>query len=171
MICLADLRKKALHHGEMRSEMWQKDKRWSDHFLPEIKSILGLHLIGEPPIEEDQERNTACRVRRNHYLLRYGDEFTIRSNRPSGTKTELTKIIEGWGNYFFYAFADENESRLQKWLLGDLSAFRLWYMRQLINSHLGNYPGTKRNNQDNSSDFCAFKYTDIPNFIKASKSG
>ena len=33
-------------------------KRWSDRFLPENKQILGLHLIGEPPVKEDAERNT-----------------------------------------------------------------------------------------------------------------
>ena len=98
---------------------WQKDKRWSDRFLPEIKRILGEHLISEPPIEEDAERNTdlmvlrldavriGCRVRKYEYLKQYGDEFTIRAGRPTGAKTELTKIIEGWGNYFFYGFSDE----------------------------------------------------------------
>ena len=60
---------------------WENDKRWSDKFLPEIKMILGLHLIGEPPIEEDCERNTdlivlkmepvriACRIRKYKYFI------------------------------------------------------------------------------------------------------
>ena len=105
---------------------WQLDKRWADRFLPEIKRILGEHLIGEPPEEEDQEHNTdlmvlkmdavrvACRVRRNQYIDRYGDEFTIRAGRPNGSKTELTKIVEGWGDYFFYGFSDENETALSR---------------------------------------------------------
>ena len=70
--------------------MWQDDKRWSDRFLPEIKQILGLYLIDEPPIEEDMQRNTdltvlrlnavrvACRIRKYEYFLNYGDEITIR---------------------------------------------------------------------------------------------
>ena len=63
---------------------WEQDKRWSDRFLPEIKRILGEHLIAEPPVEEDAERNTdlivlrldavriACRVRKFQYLALYG---------------------------------------------------------------------------------------------------
>ena len=31
---------------------WKTDKRWSDKFLPEIKSILGMRLIGEASVEE-----------------------------------------------------------------------------------------------------------------------
>ena len=30
---------------------WREDKRWSDRFLPEIKRILGEHLIAEPPMD------------------------------------------------------------------------------------------------------------------------
>ena len=60
--------------------------------------------------KEDAERNTdlivlkldavriACRVRNHEYITRYGDEFTIRAERPSGVKTELAKIIDGWGD-------------------------------------------------------------------------
>lgn len=157
---------------------WEKDKRWSDQFMDEIKSILGIHLIGEPPVEEDQERNTdlivlkmdsvriACRVRRNEYAVRYGEEFTVRAGRPSGIKTELTKIIEGWGDYFFYGFGDE--SKLSKWTLADLNVFRLWYNQQLF---LGNHPGIKQNNDDGSSYFFAFRWDELPcNFIIAKSS-
>lgn len=68
---------------------WEINKQWSDRFLPEIKMILGLHLIGEPPIEEDCERNTdlivlkmeavriACRVRRYDYFRRYPNDIRI----------------------------------------------------------------------------------------------
>jgi hypothetical protein len=70
-----------------------EDKRWSDRFLPEIMGILGKHLISEPPVEEDAERNTdlmvlrleairiGCRIRKHKYLDKYGDEFTIRAGR------------------------------------------------------------------------------------------
>lgn len=156
---------------------WENDKKWSDQFLPEIKAILGVHLIGEPPLEEDQERNTdlivlkmdavriGCRIRRSKYLKLYSDEFTIRAGRPSGTKTELTKIIEGWGDYFFYAFAEESTG-LAKWLLCDLKVFRLWYNRQLFQ---GDKPGMGKNNNDGSSNFLAFKIKHLPNnFVVAS---
>lgn len=158
---------------------WKSDKEKSDRYLPEIKSILGRHLIGEPPIEDDQERNTdlivlkmdavriACRIRSHSYLERYPNEFTIRSARPSGVKTELTKIIEGWGDYFFYGFGDETESSLAKWSLCDLKVFRWWFNRRLVEKR-GVIPGIEKPNGDGSSNFRAFVLTDLPpNFVVA----
>ena len=155
---------------------WAAGKRWSDKFLPEIKRILGECLISEPPIKEDMKHNTdlialrleavriACRVRKYEYYKQYPDEFTIRAGLPSGAKTELTKIIEGWGNYFFYGFADQQEKHLISWILGDLNAFRIWFSRQLLTSN-GSMPGVTRKNYDGSSSFMVFKYNKIPNFI------
>jgi len=157
---------------------WENGKRWSDRFLPEIKRILGEHLISEPPIEEDAVRNTdltvlkldavriACRVRSNSYLAGYADEFTIRAGRPSGVKSELAKIIEGWGNYFFYGFSDPLGERLSQWILCDLNAFRLWYNQYLMRNK-GEPPGKNQFNGDGSSWFVAFKYSDIPGFVLA----
>ena len=158
---------------------WTQDKKWSDRFLPEIKRIIGEHLIAEPPVEEDSDRNTdlmvlrldairiACRIRNNKYLADFGDEFTIRSGRPSGVKTELTKIIEGWGNYFFYGFSDENDEKLSKWILCDLNAFRVYLFRNLVKNK-GEFPGVAKENIDNSSSFKSFKYREIPGFVIAS---
>lgn len=156
---------------------WENDKRWSDRFLTEIKRNLGEYLIGEPPIEEDQERNTdlmvlkldtvrvGCRVRKNKYLSRYGDEFTIRAGRPSGTKTELTKIIEGWGQYLFYGFCDEDEVKLLKWTIIDLNSFRLMLSRYMA-ANGGKLPGVGKNNHDKSSTFLSFKVTEELVFAK-----
>lgn len=157
---------------------WEINKQWSDRFLPEIKMILGLHLIGEPPIEEDCERNTdlivlkmeavriACRVRSHKYFQRYPQDITIRSGRPSGAKTELTKIIEGWGDYFFYGFSDEQEQSLVAWRLCDLGAFRLFFNRYIV-MNKGEMPGAVKVNKDGSSDFLAFNAAEIPSFVCA----
>ena len=165
----------------MKVSDWKFDKRWSDRFLPEIKSILGLHLIGEPPLAEDAERNTdlmvlkmeavriGCRVRRFKDAHLYGDEFTIRAGRPSGIKTELTKIIEGWGDYFFYGFCNQDETSFHVWTLADLKVFRRWYMAQLFANAPGKSPGFKGKNVDGSSFFYAFRFDALPSeFIVAS---
>jgi len=157
---------------------WEKDKRWSDRYLDEIKAILGVHLIGEPPVEEDQERNTdltvlrmnpvriGVRIRRKEYLERYAGEFTIRADRPNGHKTELAKIIEGWGDYFFYGFG--GDEGLLRWALCDLNVFRTWFNRQLIRMDKGKYPGVLKTNHDNSSSLLAFSFSEMPdNFIIA----
>lgn len=153
---------------------WQDDKRWSDKFLPEIKSILGMHLIGEPPIAEDAERNTdlmvlrmdavriACRVRKHQYAAPYPDDFTMRAGRPSGVKTELTKVVEGWGDYFFYGFCDPTESHLAGWMLGDLRVFRLWFVTALAGMKPGFAPGISKQNRDGSSSFRVFNVNELP---------
>lgn len=140
--------------------------------------ILGLHLIGEPALEEDVERNTdlivlkmeavriACRIRRYEYFDKYPNEITIRSGRPTGTKTELTKIIEGWGDYFFYGFSTGDERALCAWKLCSLNAFRIWFNRQIVKNK-GVVPGQPKDNSDNSSSFIAFKTNDINDFIIA----
>jgi hypothetical protein len=160
---------------------WQDDKNWSDRFLPEIKRILGEYLITSAPIDEDAEHNTdlivlkldsvriGCRIRRYHYWLQYPNEFTIRSGRPNGNKTELAKIVEGWGDYFFYGFSDDAEQSLIAWTLGDLKIFRLWFNRTIV-VNKGVLPGMPQKNGDSSSSFLAFNLNSLPsNFIIARK--
>ena len=157
---------------------WKSDKRWSDKFMPEIKRHLGEVLIGEPPIAEDRERNTdlivlkmeavriGCRIRRSKFI-KYNDEFTIRAGRPSGSKTELTKIIEGWGDYFFYGISNESETALHSWIIGDLNAFRIWHSRSIV-KNCGFQPGEKFGNRDSSSYFMVYKLREVDGFVVAS---
>lgn len=150
---------------------WKRDKGWSDQFLTEIKSILGRHLISEPPIEEDQERNTdlmvlrldavriGCRIRREKWM-QYSGEFTIREGRPSGVKTELEKIVRGWGNYLFYGFGSD-DGHLLRWKLADLNEFRVTVQRHM-HANQGQLPGMKQRNGDGSSWFRAYQWADFP---------
>lgn len=152
---------------------FEGNKRWSDKFIPYIADAIGRVLIVPAPFEEDAQRNTdlvvlrmdsvriGCRVRRHEYFNNYSDEFTIRASLPSGTKTELTKIIEGWGDFFFYGFSNADETGLEKWTLADFNVFRLWFNRHLF-SNKGQLPGKPRTNNDKSSDFMVFKWEDLP---------
>ncbi len=151
---------------------WQDDKRWSDRFIPQIREIVARHLILEAPIEEDQQRNTdlivlrssavriACRVRRAAYADRYGDEFTIRTRRLYGSKTELAKILEGWGDALFYGFA--GDTSICRWLLGDMNVFRTWYSAELQRLPEGCPAGHEQFNRDHSSAFMAFPIHWLP---------
>lgn len=152
---------------------WTEEKQWSDRFIPQIKEILASYLLNESPLDEDQQHNTdlivigmqhiriACRVRRFEYLKNYQDEFTVRYQVPNGIKTELAKIIEGWGDYLFYAFADKNQTRLIQWSLIDLRIFRLEVMRALVKNK-GTFPGQIKANEDGCSNFIAFKWASFP---------
>jgi hypothetical protein len=91
----------------MRS--YQEDRDWSDRFIPAIKQI-------------------ACRVRGVKYQGQYDGQFTIRSRRDSGARTELDKILYGYGDWMFYGFHDKEDTIL-KWYLIDLHVFRWnWVM-------------------------------------------
>ena len=165
---------------------WEQSKRESDRYIHQIKGILGQTLIGEPPIEEDQKRNTdlivlrmdpvriACRVRGSKYNQpRYVGEFTIRISRPSGTKTELAKIIEGWGDYFFYGFQDRTGAMVENWIVGDLAQFRAWWSREWYRTRgdMDEMPGFVKPNFDGSSEFRVFRWDEIPYFVVATDIG
>jgi len=118
------------------------DREWSDVMIPQIKRIVGPYLLEEASFENDAKQATdlmilnardkriAARVRRNGYADQYPYEFTIRSNRDSGSKTELEKIINGFGDWMFYGHAN-NENKICRWWLIDLCAFRAGLIRDL----------------------------------------
>lgn len=151
---------------------WQDDKGWSDQFMPDIKAVLGQHLLGEASREDDTKHATdlvvlqmkdlriAVRMRRRRYAenQRYIEQFTIRTERRSGANTELGKIIEGWGDYMFYGFEGDQDGRLGVWHLIDLKKFRLGYMRLLSKCERDVLPGEQIRNADGGSAGCAFAY-------------
>jgi hypothetical protein len=151
---------------------FDRDYIWSNKFIPNIADKLGRSLITPAPFEDDTKKNTdlivlkldavriGCRIRRHSYLTEYPNEFTIRTSRPTGARTEMSKIIEGWGNYFFYGFSNENETEIEKWTLADLNVFRLWF-NSFIAKHEGRQPGKHKYN-DNGYTFRAFKWSDLP---------
>lgn len=152
----------------------RRDKQASDRYLPTIKGIVGQHLIGEAPYEEDASRATdlivlrldavriACRVRTPGYVQRadYANEFTIRARRDSGAKTELAKVLEGWGDYLFYGHGD-GAAGFTAWMLGDLRVFRLWFNRRVVLMPAGDMPGKPFQNGD-GTHFRSFKIDELP---------
>jgi hypothetical protein len=156
---------------------WERDKARTDPYLPYIKRILGQYLISDAPIDEDRERNTdlivltlkpyriGVRLRGWNYHARYGNQFTIRSSRPSGAKTEFEKIMDSWGDYFFYGFMHPHSERYRvvEWTLGDLNAFRDW-VRSYGIEHNGQIPAAgQQNGEAGGSGFLAFNLYDPKN--------
>ncbi len=146
---------------------WTKDKAWSDIYIPEIKRILGPHVLKEASVEDDQQRNTdlivlcasairiACRVRHSNVFDRWPLDITIRCSRPSGIKTELYKIIGGWGDLFFYGHASPVDKGLfRAWCLIDLEKWRNWFASSAWK--LRKQPWERHQNKDESSEFAAF---------------
>ena len=147
---------------------YNRDRAWSDKFLPEIKRIVGAHLLETAPDQLDWQQATdllmldardmriAARVRRHGYAQRYPNQFTLRSRVPSGAETELSKIVNGKGDWMFYGHANAAGDGIESWSLLDLKAFRAALIRQ--EQHPISY-GDCRN-----SDGSAFKWFDVRSF-------
>jgi hypothetical protein len=142
------------------------DKPRSDIFIPTIKKILGLVLIEEATLEEDQKQNTdlvfrvrsgrvSCRVRdAGKYLKLYSGEFTIRRSRPSGVPSEWDKFIDGFGDFMFYGFGDFSTGKIVGYTVIDLHALRAQMIRSVVEPSLA-IRFIQKPNTDGSSDFVA----------------
>lgn len=115
---------------------YTKDREWSDQYIPTIRRIVGPELLIVSPPEIDcreaadlivlrgRDMTIAARVRRVGYADRYPFDFTIRSHRASGAKTELAKLLEGWGDWMFYGHASPMPKVINRWWLIDLHVWR-----------------------------------------------
>lgn len=120
---------------------YEQDRSWSDRYISTIKRLLGPQLLEPAAHEWDTTRATdltvlrarnlciAARVRRAGYADRYPYDITLRSARDSGARTELEKIVDGWGDMMFYGHADATGDDFTRWWLIDLHAFRAALIR------------------------------------------
>jgi hypothetical protein len=53
-----------------------------------------------------RDMRVAARVRRSGYAQRYPHQFTIRSRVASGAETELSRIVNGKGDWMFYGHSN-----------------------------------------------------------------
>lgn len=117
---------------------YRTDRVWSDRFIPSIKNIVGPRLLEPSSIEQDcreatdllvlkaRDMRIAARMRRPGYATAYPFDFTLRSFRQSGAKTEFRKIYwEGWGDWFFYGHAPYDGEDIARWWIIDLQEWRL----------------------------------------------
>lgn len=169
---------------------YKEDRKWSNKSLPYAIKILeyqqSKEKIPKGSIEiasDEDDINKATdlivlkidlvrilyRIRRYDYLIQYGQQFTIRYDRPiSGNKTEFEKIIEGYGNYMFYGFLNKEETKICYYHLLDLNIFRHWIYEE-IRKNKGILPGFLKLNKNGSSNFLSFNIRDFPSTIKLCK--
>lgn len=142
---------------------YANDRLWSDQYLPAVRALVGPLLLVPAPLERDANEATdlivmrardmtiGVRLRRPGYAGRYPGQFTIRSHRTSGAKTELAKIIEGWGDWLFYGHANEANG-ISEWVLIDLHHLRAAFIRKpsLLRHFDGAMCGQKSNSDGTS---------------------
>ena len=144
------------------------DRQWADLLIPQVKTIVGPHLLIDASAENDQREATdlivlkardmriGARVRRPGYADKYRYEFTLRCQRDSGVETELSKIVNGWGDMLFYGHAD-NAGKIWLWWLVDLHSFRAALIRDRQFLRSGKTP---------NGDGTYFAWFDIRSFPK-----
>ena len=145
---------------------YDRDRKWSDKMTPQVIKIVGPMLLKQAPIELDNQQATdlivllardiriAARIRTYGYFKSFPFDFTIRAMRESGAETELSKIMKGFGDWFFYGHADK-EDIIWRWHLISLDAFRA-AMRS------PSPPGGKQMNNYDGTHFMAFDLRTFP---------
>jgi hypothetical protein len=154
---------------------YEKDRTWSDQFLPQVRLIVGpLLLMPSDDIKDMREATDlivlhakdmriAVRLRRQGYAGKYPGEFTIRYSRDSGADTELKKIVEGWGDWFFYGHTEND--LIVEWVLIDLHKLRAVFIRKPdVLRNPDNIISGKRSNND-GTHFIFFNAKKIPEII------
>ena len=152
---------------------YREDRAWSDGYLPRVREIVGPHLLVPAPLERDQSEATdlivmrardmtiGVRLRKPGYAGRFPGEFTIRSSRDSGAKTELAKIVDGWGDWLFYGHTDMSND-IPEWVIVDLHALRAAFIRRPDILHRpDNRTSGKRSNGDGTA-FMFFRVSGLP---------
>jgi hypothetical protein len=149
---------------------YKEDRDFEQRMAPHVRRAIGEWLTVPASTIEDQKHATdffggrtllangnriAARVRRNRFAKHpYFDQYTIRYARPfTGVQTEYEKILAGWGEYFFYAFANIRQQALMRWWIGRLDIFRD-KKPEPCEIHL--------NNDENPSELAVFRIKDLP---------
>lgn len=116
---------------------WRADRFWANERRCDVQEILGRHLALLSEVrfvtdEEDAKQATdlvvesaagtvACRIRDTTRDFR---DWTVRSRRRSGAKTELAKLKEGFARWYFYGWAKPPDARIGDYVLIDLDRVR-----------------------------------------------
>lgn len=134
-------------------------------FTKTIKGILGNYFIVKD-ISADLSQGTdflvlqikpfriACRLRRYTYYRLYADEFTIRWKNPNGYKTEYQKIMDGFVDFLFYGFLNEEETKIISYFIGDLRIFR--------GCDVNKYPRIQKNKSPDYNEFACYTKSIFP---------
>ena len=154
--------------------LYDIDRKWSDRFIPEIQQKVGPMLLVASPFEIDakeasdlivlkaRDMRIAARVRRPGYIERYKYQFTVRSKRNNGAKTEMRKLIEGFADWMLYGHSDEEEKRLAEWMLIDLNVWRAYLLERSYKNGWRTLVADEKGNTDKATQFMAFDVRSFP---------
>lgn len=112
---------------------------WQAQYIDEVIRLIAPHIITVSRPEVDKKENgdlelafprngtVSVRLRTQKYA-RYAGEITFRSRSRNGGYTELSKLIDGYGDYFFYGHVSD-AGDMWFWHLLSLNAVRAAFTR------------------------------------------
>ncbi len=120
---------------------YEANRRWSDLYLPQVKSLVGPHLLDVASFEVDTEEAadlTVLRVsdKRIGVRMRRLEEvkedwlwqFAIRSKNKFGGLTEFNKVFRGFGDWLFYGFSPSGPVvAVERWFIVRYDSLRYHY--------------------------------------------
>ena len=128
---------KKLKYISMDNQSFKTNWGFQEKYIPRIREILKKHSIhfidvNIAPKKEDMEEATdmiitanrghvAVRIRRGRYTFR---DITIRSK--NGTyKTEIDKIMNGYADFYLYAWENKDRTDISEYALIDINKARI----------------------------------------------
>ena len=113
---------------------------WQKRFIPEVVNLIAPHLIQVSSHEVDCNeagdlvirfpRNGTVAVRlRKPSASRYVGEMTLRSKTRYNNTSEVTKIVDGFADFYFYGHVDDAEN-IWHWYLLDCQKMRAEFIRR-----------------------------------------
>ena len=131
---------------------------WQQALIPQVVHLIAPHLIQVSSHEVDCNeagdltiifpRNGTVAVRlRTPDASRFTGDFTLRSRTKHNAKSEVSKIIDGKADFFFYGHVDRAD-RIWFWHLLDCQQMRAEFirhprlLREAINRERQNKDGT-----------------------------
>lgn len=114
--------------------------KWQQALIPQVVYLIAPHLIQVSTHEVDCNeagdltiifpRNGTVAVRlRTPKAVKYIGDFTLRSRTAYNAKSEVSKIIDGKADFFFYGHVDQSD-RIWYWHLIDCQKMRAEFIRR-----------------------------------------
>ena len=119
---------------------FDKQFSWQAGYIDEVVRLIAPYIItlSRPEVDKNENgdleivfpRNGTVGVRlRKEGAAKFAGQVTFRSRSMYGGKTEITKIIEGYGDYFFYGHVSPT-GVIWHWYLLNLNEVRAAFTRR-----------------------------------------
>lgn len=114
--------------------------QWQSRFADQVVRIIAPYLIqvSRPHVDKNENGDfeisfpkngtVGCRLRTPE-CAKYAGDVTFRTRSKYGGRTEINKVIEGYGDFFFYGHVNDDDV-IWHWYLLDFASLRAIFIRK-----------------------------------------